>query len=174
MARSPSSPSSFRAPRSGFPRFQWLTDLSTAPPRIKCAPSPDRGIDNSALSAQMALTLFVHTRQHRVRFFLVESKSYFHAGDFVARRGAIASICAGPCVRLRRATRFLSTPVDSRRLGTGAARRDEGVREGPRARGDESAGVDRNRQESSLPVRSEAHEGNGSGAGASRLWGGPA
>lgn len=25
-------PSSFRAPRSGFPRFQWLTDLSTAPP----------------------------------------------------------------------------------------------------------------------------------------------
>ena len=50
-------PSSFRAPRSGFPRFQWLTDLSTAP-RIKCAPSPDRGIDNSALSAQMDLTLF--------------------------------------------------------------------------------------------------------------------
>ena len=50
-------PSSFRAPRSGFPRFQWLTDLSTAPPRIKCAPSPDRGIDNSALSAQMDLTL---------------------------------------------------------------------------------------------------------------------
>ena len=55
-------PSSFRAPRSGFPRFQWLTDLSTAPPRIKCAPSPDRGIDNSALSAQMDLTLFVYTR----------------------------------------------------------------------------------------------------------------
>ena len=53
-------PSSFRAPRSGFPRFQWLTDLSTAP-RIKCAPSPDRGIDNSALSAQMDLTLFVYT-----------------------------------------------------------------------------------------------------------------
>ncbi len=52
-------PSSFRAPRSGFPRFQWLTDLSTAP-RIKCAPSPDRGIDNSALSAQMDLTLFVY------------------------------------------------------------------------------------------------------------------
>ena len=103
-------PSSFRAPRSGFPRFQWLTDLSTAP-RIKCAPSPDRGIDNSALSAQMDLTLFVYTRQHRVRFFLVESKSCFHAGDFVARRGAIASICAGPCGRLRRATRFLSTPV---------------------------------------------------------------
>ena len=54
-------PSSFRAPRSGFPRFQWLTDLSTAP-RIKCAPSPDRGIDNSALSAQMDLTLFVYTQ----------------------------------------------------------------------------------------------------------------
>ena len=54
-------PSSFRAPRSGFPRFQWLTDLSTAP-RIKCDPSPDRGIDNSALSAQMDLTLFVYTR----------------------------------------------------------------------------------------------------------------
>ena len=31
-----------------------------------------------------------------------------------------------------------------------------------------------NRQESSLPVRSEAHEGNGSGAGPSRLWGGSA
>ena len=29
--------------------------------------------------------------------FLVEPKSGFHAGDFVARRGAIASICAGPC-----------------------------------------------------------------------------
>ena len=56
-------PSSFRAPRSGFPRFQWLTDLSTAP-RIKCAPSPDRGIDNSALSAQMDLTLFVYTLAH--------------------------------------------------------------------------------------------------------------
>ena len=55
-------PSSFRAPRSGFPRFQWLTDLSTAPPRIKCAPSLDRGIDNSALSAQMDLTLFVYTQ----------------------------------------------------------------------------------------------------------------
>ena len=39
--------------------------------------------------------------------------------------------------RLRRATRFLSTPVDSRRLGTGAARRDEGVRAGPRASGAE-------------------------------------
>lgn len=56
-------PSSFRAPRSGFPRFQWLTDLSTAP-RIKCAPSPDRGIDNSALSAQMDLTLFVYTLEN--------------------------------------------------------------------------------------------------------------
>ena len=32
----------------------------------------------------------------RVRFFLVESKSCFHAGDFVARRGAIASICRRP------------------------------------------------------------------------------
>ena len=35
----------------------------------------------------------------------------------------------------RRATRFLSTPVDSCRLGSGAAWRDEGVREGPRASG---------------------------------------
>lgn len=59
-------PSPFRAPRSGFPRFQWLTDLSTAP-RIKCAPSPDRGIDNSALSAQMDLTLFVYTLKSRPR-----------------------------------------------------------------------------------------------------------
>ena len=32
----------------------------------------------------------------RVRFFLVEPKSCFHAGDFVARRGAIASICRRP------------------------------------------------------------------------------
>ena len=35
--------------------------------------------------------------QHRrVRFFLVEPKSCFHAGDFVARRGAIASIYRRP------------------------------------------------------------------------------
>ena len=31
-----------------------------------------------------------------MRLFLVESKSCFHAGDFVARRGAIASICRRP------------------------------------------------------------------------------
>ena len=31
-----------------------------------------------------------------VRFFLVEPKICFHAGDFVARRGAIASICRRP------------------------------------------------------------------------------
>ena len=31
-----------------------------------------------------------------VRLFLVEPKSCFHAGDFVARRGAIASICRRP------------------------------------------------------------------------------
>ena len=31
-------PSSFRAPRSGFPRFQWLTDLSTAPPLYQVRP----------------------------------------------------------------------------------------------------------------------------------------
>ena len=31
-----------------------------------------------------------------MRFFLVEPKSCFHAGDFVARRGAIASICRRP------------------------------------------------------------------------------
>ena len=37
---------------------------------------------------------------------LVEPKSCFHAGDFVARRGAIASICAGPCGRLRCASRW--------------------------------------------------------------------
>ena len=34
--------------------------------------------------------------QQRVRFFPVEPKSCFHAGDFVARRGAIASICRRP------------------------------------------------------------------------------
>ena len=32
----------------------------------------------------------------RVRFFLVEPKICFHAGDFVARRGAIAPICRRP------------------------------------------------------------------------------
>ena len=31
-----------------------------------------------------------------MRFFPVEPKSCFHAGDFVARRGAIASICRRP------------------------------------------------------------------------------
>ena len=36
------------------------------------------------------------TLRRRVRFFLVEPKSCFHAGDFVARRGAIASICRRP------------------------------------------------------------------------------
>ena len=35
-------PSSFRAPRSGFPRFQWLTDLSTAPP-VSSAPLRQTG-----------------------------------------------------------------------------------------------------------------------------------
>ena len=39
------------------------------------------------------------------RFFLVEPKSCFHAGDFVARRGAIASICAGSSGWVRRASR---------------------------------------------------------------------
>ena len=69
-------PSSFRAPRSGFPRFQWLTDLSTAP-RIKCAPSPDRGIDNSALSAQMDLTLFVYTHAYIRIFQTIERATAF-------------------------------------------------------------------------------------------------
>ena len=40
-----------------------------------------------------------------MRFFLVEPKSCFHAGDFVARRGAIASICAGSSGWVRRASR---------------------------------------------------------------------
>ena len=31
-----------------------------------------------------------------VRVFVVEPKSCFHAGDFVARRGAISSICRRP------------------------------------------------------------------------------
>ena len=35
-------PSSFRAPRSGFPRFQWLTDLSAAPP-VSSAPLRQTG-----------------------------------------------------------------------------------------------------------------------------------
>ena len=97
--------------------------------------------------------------------FLVDGTSIIHAGaqerivqiveqnrcfEIWWKRGAIASICAGPCGRLRRATRFLSTPVDSRRLGTGAARRDEGVRAGPRASGAACVRrrIDRSRQES--------------------------
>ena len=39
--------------------------------------------------------------------FYVEPKSCFHAGDFVARRGAIASICAKP------AARYNAEPVTS-------------------------------------------------------------
>ena len=84
-------PSSFRAPRSGFPRFQWLTDLSTAP-RIKCAPSPDRGIDNSALSAQMDLTLFVYTQSAGVRFESVETFRRWHCHT----QSATDSICRRP------------------------------------------------------------------------------
>ena len=74
-------PSSFRAPRSGFPRFQWLTDLSTAP-RIKCAPSPDRGIDNSALSAQMDLTLFVYTQVFYIAFAAGSFGVWENASEF--------------------------------------------------------------------------------------------
>ena len=40
-----------------------------------------------------------------MRFFLVEPKSRFHTSDFVARRGAIASICAGSSAWVRRASR---------------------------------------------------------------------
>ena len=92
-------PSSFRAPRSGFPRFQWLTDLSTAP-RIKCAPSPDRGIDNSALSAQMDLTLFVYTpaetaQAHKVRSRTFSPKSHVAAIIYcqVSKTESLNSIC---------------------------------------------------------------------------------
>ena len=77
-------PSSFRAPRSGFPRFQWLTDLSTAP-RIKCAPSPDRGIDNSALSAQMDLTLFVYTLAEARHEFLRRTCALQQVGFLVPK-----------------------------------------------------------------------------------------
>ena len=45
-----------------------------------------------------------------VRFFLVETKSCFHAGDFVARRGAIASICRR--ARIGRALRVAMPPAE--------------------------------------------------------------
>ena len=50
------------------------------------------------LHAERAFTSGTHTKVYfeGVRFFLVEPKSCFHAGDFVARRGAIASICRRP------------------------------------------------------------------------------
>ena len=73
---------------------------------------------------------------HRERFFLVEPKSCFHAGDFVARRGAIASICAGPAgfVAQPDSCRLPSIPVDSAlgRLGATRACERGRVREGPR------------------------------------------
>ena len=60
MARSPSSPIILPCPAKRVSAFS-VVDGSVYRPRIKCAPSPDRGIDNSALSAQMDLTLFVYT-----------------------------------------------------------------------------------------------------------------
>ena len=66
----------------------------------------------------------------------------------------------------------MNTRVGRARGRIGRSRQESNCAPGrPRA---ESTGVDRNRQESSLPMRSEAHEGNGSGAGPSRLWDGSA
>ena len=61
MARSPSSPIILPCPAKRVSAFSVVDGSVYRPPRIKCAPSPDRGIDNSALSAQMDLTLFVYT-----------------------------------------------------------------------------------------------------------------
>ena len=62
MARSPSSPIILPCPAKRVSAFSVVDGSVYRPPRIKCAPSPDRGIDNSALSAQMDLTLFVYTQ----------------------------------------------------------------------------------------------------------------
>ena len=55
-------------------------------PRVRAHGRMHRGIDNPCWLR----------RRIGVRFFPVEPKSCFHAGDFVARRGAIASICRRP------------------------------------------------------------------------------
>ena len=61
MARSPSSPIILPCPAKRVSAFSVVDGSVYRPPRIRCAPSPDRGIDNSALSAQMDLTRFVYT-----------------------------------------------------------------------------------------------------------------
>ena len=52
-------PSSFRAPRSGFPRFQWLTDLSTAPP-VSSAPLRQTGASTTRPSRHKWTLHFLH------------------------------------------------------------------------------------------------------------------
>ena len=63
MARSPSSPIILPCPAKRVSAFSVVDGSVYRPPRVKCAPSPDRGIDNSVLSAQMDLTLFVYTHR---------------------------------------------------------------------------------------------------------------
>ena len=53
-------PSSFRAPRSGFPRFQWLTDLSTAPP-VSSAPLRQTGASTTRPSRHKWTLHFLFT-----------------------------------------------------------------------------------------------------------------
>ena len=64
-------PSSFRAPRSGFPRFQWLTDLSTAPPPYQVRPFARPGHRQlGPLGTNGPLTLFVYTQLKKSKPFI--------------------------------------------------------------------------------------------------------
>ena len=63
-------PSSFRAPRSGFPRFQWLTDLSTAPPyQVRPFARPGHR-QLGPLGTNGPLTLFVYTQLKKSKPFI--------------------------------------------------------------------------------------------------------
>ena len=59
-------PSSFRAPRSGFPRFQWLTDLSTAPP-VSSAPLRQTRASTTRPSRHKWTLHFLFTPRNRGR-----------------------------------------------------------------------------------------------------------
>ena len=61
-------PSSFRAPRSGFPRFQWLTDLSTAPP-VSSAPLRQTGASTTRPSRHKWTLHFLFTPMRISGFF---------------------------------------------------------------------------------------------------------
>ena len=72
-------PSSFRAPRSGFPRFQWLTDLSTAPP-VSSAPLRQTGASTTRPSRhKWTFTFCLHPAKiaKGCVFFLLNPRAVF-------------------------------------------------------------------------------------------------